>query len=354
MSRLPGRIRGFTLVELLVVMVIIGILLAILFPAIQAARESARNTTSKNNLRQITLAFLNHEANKGYLPPSWLPHKAIVGSNNISGWSIFPQLLPYLEQSPVASQIDYTIPYGNVANVTTADGVSVKLSALRVPTFLSPAEPRDEVRFNSSGVAQHYPCNYAVNLGPFFVWDPATKQGGVGAAYPNSKLRGSNFSDGTSSTLAFSEVKAWQPYFRNTNSAAPTITSTADVCTLGTGGSATFQADSGHTEWVDGRSHHVGFTTTFRPNQKVLCTVSGVEYDVDWNNHQEGLNLVAATPDLSPTYAAVTARSYFAGAVNVSMCDGSVRAVRNEIDLGVWQALSSRNGKDIIPDEFFK
>src|SRR5262245_14365524 len=129
MSRSP-RLRGFTLIELLVVMVIVGILLAILFPAVQAARESARNTTSKNNLRQITLAFLNHEAQKGYLPPSWLPHKPIAGNNSISGWSILPQLLPYLEQSPVAAHLDYTVPYSLAPNVVTADGVTVKLSAL--------------------------------------------------------------------------------------------------------------------------------------------------------------------------------------------------------------------------------
>ena len=350
----PTKRPGFSLVELLVVMVIIGILLAILFPAVQAARESARNTTSKNNLRQITLAFLSHEANKGFMPPSWLPHKPVAGNNSISGWSILPQLLPYLEQTPVASAIDYTIPYGSAPNVVTADGATVKLSALRVPTYLSPAEPRDEVRYNSAGVAQHYPFNYAVNLGPFFIWDPATKKGGSGAAYPDSKLKNSHFSDGTGSTLCFAEVKAWQPYFRNTNSTAPTIATTADVCTLGTSGSATFAVDSGHTEWVDGRAHHSGFTTTFRPNQKVLCAVSGVEYDVDWNNHQEGLNLVAATPDTTPTFAAVTARSYFAGAVNVSLCDGSVRSVRNEVDLGVWQALSTRNGKEIIPEDFWK
>ena len=67
----PCRVRGFTLVELLVVIGIIALLVSILLPSLSRARESANSTRCASNLRQIAMGILMYTMdNKGKLPPS--------------------------------------------------------------------------------------------------------------------------------------------------------------------------------------------------------------------------------------------------------------------------------------------
>ena len=68
-QQVEGQRKGFTLVELLVVIGIIALLIALLLPAISRARQSAQNLKCAANLRNLgELLVLHANDHRGYLP----------------------------------------------------------------------------------------------------------------------------------------------------------------------------------------------------------------------------------------------------------------------------------------------
>jgi prepilin-type N-terminal cleavage/methylation domain-containing protein len=325
---------GFTLVELLVVIAIIGVLVGLLLPAVQAAREAARRMSCSNHTRQLSLAIANYESAFKRLPPSVVIDYDNPLLVNNGSWGVHGRILPFLEATNLSSQID----------LTTAWDFQLAIDNVSSPVFQCPSDPRSgEVRITGVGRPRLLPTNYGFNYGPWFVFEPQTQRQGDGVFFPNSFLKLSAITDGTSNTLLVSEVKAWQPYYRNGGPPSVIIPDTpTEAAAVAITGSS-FR-DTGHTEWPDGRVHHTGFTATFPPNTQVLVPINGKMTDVDYNSSQEGRNGRQGPP----TYAFILSRSYHGGLVVSGLCDGSVRTFSNSINRDIWRAFATRSGSEIV------
>jgi prepilin-type N-terminal cleavage/methylation domain-containing protein/prepilin-type processing-associated H-X9-DG protein len=319
-----NRLRhAFTLIELLVVIAIIAVLIGLLVPAVQKVRSAAARAQCLNNLKQIGLACHNfHDARGAF------PSLGQYGTAPSVSWSAHARILPYLEQENLQRLIDWTQPYSSQPVVTST----------RVATFICPSDINDKSRLD--GAITHYPTSYGFNAGTWAVWSPTTGQTGNGAFTIQRGTRMADFLDGTSTTLAATDVKAFQPYLRDANNpAASGAAEPAGVAAMVAFGGS-FKAESGHTEWVDGRVHQTGMTALWKPNTRCDFVSGTTTFDTDFNSSREG-----ATSN--PTYAGITARSYHSGGVNVLFVDGSTRFINDSIDLSAWRGLATRAGGEV-------
>lgn len=128
---LENRSRSaFTLVELLVVVAIIGILVSLLLPAVQAARGAARSAQCSNHLRQVGLAYHNHENTYKALPPSY-----ISDPTKPTGWGVF--LLSFMEQTSLDDRYNRDVPffYSNPAyGIDNQSVANTPIDILRCPS----------------------------------------------------------------------------------------------------------------------------------------------------------------------------------------------------------------------------
>lgn len=284
---------AFTLVELLVVIAIIGILVALLLPAVQAAREAARRTQCVNQLKQMSLAFQNHESTFGYFPDGgeyWDTSRTMISGKPATapeqnwGWAF--QLLPFIEQ----------------ANIwTLANDRAVRESEIEM--YFCPSR-RSPMRVFDSRYGNSYQFDYAGNGGVSEI-EPAAGSFGNGRDGTVVRRPGANrlrspkvgfktITDGSSSTLLLGEK-----YIR------------PDLL-----GERQADEDQGY--------------------------VSGW----DWDTIRWGFQ-----PPLAPrvgVWAADRFGSYHPSGMNAALCDASVHFILNDIDPIIFTGLSTRAGEEVI------
>ncbi len=327
-----GR-SAFTLVELLVVITIIGILIALLLPAVQAAREAARRAQCSNNLKQLALGALNHESAQGFLPTGgwdqdWVGHPDRgFGPRQPGGWVY--NVLPFVEQQALHD-------LGATGSGLTIEAANAQRVATPVATFNCPTRRRAVV-FPFAPLAGHYPSNgapklcnpvgmvarsdYAINGGdcvrwhttspatlaqgddPAFVWNDMARHTGV--SYQRSQVTVAEVRDGTSNTFLIGEKNINPDFYAN------------------------------GSDWGD--------------NDNMYCAD---EADmIRFSDSVTGCDAMGLKPPTQDRPGLATAWLNFgsahAGALNMSFCDGSVRAVSYSIDLEVYRRLGNR--KDALP-----
>ena len=354
----PRRRVGFTLIELLVVIAIIAVLIALLLPAVQAAREAARRAQCTNNLKQLALAASNyHDVNGSFPGGSYSPVAKPSTWHFAQNFSSFVRMLPFTEQSPIYNAVNFNMNYGSYTNVTIA---GVRLAVLTCPS--DTANEPNPLRNTSSPGGTVPGWNYGVNFSPDQPPDsaflqafssyagsmgtfPVTYQNSFnnaaelaqtnGVIYNESSVRISAITDGTSNTMLFAEhartnLMIYDPGFALSDG-----------------------------QWNSGRIYDTMFATWYPPNVGLSGGNSGS---------------VAAI--IKGGFYPETATSQHPGGVNVALCDGSVRFVKNSISswsfdpttnmpvgvsvasfiysvapgttIGVWQQLSTRSGGEVI------
>jgi prepilin-type N-terminal cleavage/methylation domain-containing protein/prepilin-type processing-associated H-X9-DG protein len=337
--------RGFTLIELLVVIAIIAVLIALLLPAVQAAREAARRIHCTNNLKQIGLAIHNYNDSVGALPLGCAVTFDRAGNPIFSGWGVTARILPYMEGTNVFNACNFSL-----ANETPQNDTAMRYG---VATYMCPSDGHNQEIFVDDGQPRNN-ANYAFNRGDWYVWGVSPS-----APQPSSPFR-ANYSvrlaavtDGLSNTMFSAEVKTHTPYLLNCTGLTyapigpqpiPTpFDNPASIpqYTSCSGSIAELRLDSGHAEWEDGNTSQAGFTTAWPPNKVTPASFNGTSApDADLIAFRE--------ENGGPTFAAITARSYHPGGVNVLLGDGSVRFVKSTINGLMWRALGSVNGGEVI------
>ena len=353
MKRSQKQRSGFTLIELLVVISIIGVLIALLLPAVQQAREAARRMSCTNNMKQMGLAIHNYESTNGTLPLK----AAFLGIGTQSPywtlqWSITARILPYMDNNPLYSAINFSLEYSDPSNAT--------VQITNTGTLICPSETNTQPYDDGPGGDGVYSVtSYGWNQGDWYVY------GGLGAGILaprapfliNQTRKLADFQDGLSQTLLAAECKTYQPQLRHCASAGtgatlpglnnpyaiPSVEQSVQLIMATANAGTCRSLNVGHVRWNDSGVYYGGFTTAVTPNYPMKAGPAGLDYDMVSMDENDG----------GPTYAAVTSRSYHPGGVNVLFGDGSVHFIKSSVNGVTWRALGTMAGREVVSSDAY-
>ena len=310
--------RGATVVQLLVVIAVTAVLLGLILPAVQNARGSARRLQCTDRLRQLSLAASQHAAATGKFPAR------------------FVDLLPRLDQTALhAAIVDF--------EQAQADSALKGMPDPKWPAGLGTAGilacPDD--RFVDLAAAE---SNYFLNDGTAFRESFTTPGNGIAGVEGRGGVTPrvlSSIRDGLSNTALYSERLHWDirasEDARHDWRVEGTVNSIDELVTKSRDPEALTRVvrtqDSNTPNILDahGRYDHI-----LSPNQWPVYAESGADY-----RHRD--DVVSSRP----------ATSLHGGGVNVGFCDGRVQFVSENIDLAVWRALGTRDGKEVVSNDAF-
>jgi prepilin-type N-terminal cleavage/methylation domain-containing protein/prepilin-type processing-associated H-X9-DG protein len=355
---MPTR-RGFTLIEILVVIAIIAVLIGLLLPAVQKVREAAARMKCANNLKQIGLAVHNFESGQGHLPPV-IPAKVKPPYTGqlppyFYSWSVLAQVNPYLEQTAVYNRMNLELPMYQPPPVLMVFPENVFAVTAVVPLFLCPSDSGQPVD-GGYGVKTFGPSNYVacfgsgLNNGSPKVYGSPWGADGVFRA----KVRGAvaEITDGTSNTAAFSESLLGELENQATGMGQPPPGTPAQVyravgspftdewCKSTNLPGSWNYLQRRQFSWASGEIRCVSYNHYYTPNSRNYDCVTNLAGEAILVNPEAILTGIGFK----------AARSKHTGGVNLLLMDGSVRFVRDAVEPGTWMALGTRASNEVLGD----